>query len=1237
MIPHSGGSNTCQDMNERFGVTANDSVLSLAALSFDLSVYDIFGVMATGGTLVMPDHRHKQDPEHWLELMETHNITVWNTAPPVMTMLLDYVASSFEARERFSRLAIRLVFLSGDFIPLSMASTLKQLLPDPHLRVYSLGGATEASIWSCYYPIEDVSSSWKSVPYGRALGNQKLFVLDADLQPVQDLVHGEICIAGAGLARGYWADEEKTGRAFVHSPALGERIYRTGDLGRFYPTGDVEILGRIDFQVKVNGFRVEIGEVEAAIKAVDRVKSAIAMPVGEKGMQQLACFIVCTDPEAAVDEAQKMEVLDSVHKGLQTRVPSYAIPKHMILLQQWPVSVSGKVDRQALKRHLTEHLEAHLQQGGAGAGPQHIEPRNETETRLRDIWEAVLGFSGFGVMDSFLDIGGSSINLLRMAYSVKDEFGQSVPMDVLAGCSSIAALASWLQRTDSVSQSLAGNSFSKVVPFNATGSMPPCFFVAPVSGSSLCYRRLADALGTEQPIIALSHTQVCQDVEQPSLEDIAADLVRAVLEHLDTLPEGRREAFSLGGWSMGGVLAFEMLFQLRKKGKRLAKVILVDSPAPAEGIAVIEDEALSLVQFANDLTALDHAAELPSATLLGLSDAPLQDMLIALQRLSAMPDAMSLAEFAADFDIYQRNLRALAAYRPVLESSSGSSPERVLLHLLRASETNAHLQAYPGHRYKDFGWGLIGSINSLSSMLQVQVCLQLYDGDHYTVVREAGAKAIGRIMTPLLADVGTRAVHPPALTNFHFWSGSGGLSRTLSQTRLSQSAQTRAPRPYVDTKDHTSFCVCTGTARSFDDDSVKCAQDAYGELVARSGRMPQLVLVTASPDVDAVQVVHSLQLMAPDARVQAVSSVSGAICNTGRAKLALLGITDPRGRIGLGFAEGASKSEEQARDAGRNAAKQAVQDGLRADKPDVVIVNGTPGHEEQVLAGIADVVGAVGVSVIGGSAAGDLASKSWWVASAHEQRVDISNDGVSVCMLWTSVKTAMVYSSCYEPSKYRGTVTKTSSHREIVEIDDQPANMVYREWLQAEADAAVGDSHGDCKHAAALSRLMHEDAASIGEQLFKVSTCRPFGTAAAAPQDSGDASEADFFQLMHPHSISTNGGITLFADVHEGQEVTLMTTSDSDLKRLVEGATGAPAVSDFCETLQGALAFYCAGCSMQIGSEQVDDVAKNLSTSLNGMPFMGVLPFGEQGMDGAGSVRHGNLMYSLLLFGKPKS
>jgi len=1161
-------------------------------------------------------------------------------------MLLDFVGSSIAARERFTRLPLRLVLLSGDFIPLSMAPTLKGLLPSPDLAIISLGGATEASIWSCWYPIQDIRAEWTSIPYGRALGNQKMLVLDRDtLEPLPDLVSGEICIAGDGLASGYWGDEEKTNKAFVSCAALGgERIYRTGDLGRLFPSGDLEILGRTDFQVKVNGFRVEIGEVEAALVAADRanVKSALCMPVGKKGSQQLAAFIVCADPEAPVLETKKDAVIRAVRKGLKSRLPTYMIPQHLVLLSEFPVSASGKVDRQALKA-----LSARLQseQLPPSRPLRIVDPRNETERRLKEIWEGVLGFGGFGVMESFLHIGGSSIHLLRMAYRVKDAFGgRRVPLEVLQERDTIASLATWLIQKGngehSASVSSSSSSLDTETPdappafhastvlLNNTGSMPPLFFVAPVTGESLCYKKLADTLGAEQPIVALSHARVCRggvSSDSAPLEDIAADLVRAVLAHLDTLPEGRKNCFSLGGWSMGGVLAVEMLLQLKQKGKRIETLILVDSPAPVEGTAFLQDEVASLAQFANDLVAFDdRAAGLPSLRSLSLSSMPRRDVLVALQRLAVVPEEQSLDEFSEAFEVYRRNLQALANYRPNL----GHLALRVVVHLLRATETNAHLKAYPGHGRRDFGWGLVGI--PLSNLP-----IYLYEGDHYAVVRDSGARAIGRIMQRLL-QTASRPLRRSARTNFHFVRTKNGL---LSPRARSPSRPSSSPRQYPsvlgrsrllvgDSHDASDdFCVCTGTSNGCHDDSAKCAQDAYGEFVARSGRMPQLILVTADATLDAVAVIGSLRRMAPDARIACVSSVPevGALTNRGRSRLALLGIADPLGRIGLGFSEGASESQEAARAAGREAAGLAITDARRADKPDVIIVNGTFGFEEDVLAGIATVID--GVPVIGGSAAGNLATRGWWVASAHKERVDVSNNGVSVVMLWTSVHIATIFSSCYEPTACRGAVTKRG-HREILEIDNKPASSVYRQWLQTAASAAVAGStnSADKSQVEELRALMEEDASSIGSKLFNLSTMRPLGSSRG-----GD----NFFQLMHPESITSNDGIRLFADVDEGQEVALMTTSSTDLVELVEAATDAPDVGQFCEALQGALAFYCAGCSLQIRG-QISEVAKNLSTSLQGQPFMGILPYGEQGTDGDGSVHHGNLMYSLLLFGKEK-
>ena len=492
-----------------------------------------------------------------------------------------------------------------------------------------------------------VHNTHHSIPYGRALGNQKLIILDADLRPVPDLVHGEICIVGNGLARGYWDDDEKTRKAFVFCDALqGERIYRTGDLGRCFPSGEIEILGRIDFQVKVNGFRVETGEVEAGIKAAHRcVGDAICLPVGKKGAMQLVAFIVCTDPQVLKDDARRAGLLAEIHEGLKLRVPSYALPQRSVLLPSWPVNPSGKVDRQSLKKMFIELLES---ESPTGAGPLvHMEPRNDEEKRLQEIWEEVLGHTGFGVMDSFLQVGGTSIDLLRMAYRVNEAFSKDLPFEALQQHNTIAALASYLVRGNAAEDTSAFNSL--IVPLNATGSRPPCFFVAPVSGRSLCYSALAEALGPEQPLITLSHSQVCRGRGgNASIEEIAADLVSAVLEYLETMPVGRRDGFSLGGWSMGGVLAVEMLLQLRRLGQQCSeRVILVDSPAPLEGTNLegILRETEALLQFVNDLTAFNLVADLPTSTQLAQSDTPQQDMLKALQESGALPTELPLAEF----------------------------------------------------------------------------------------------------------------------------------------------------------------------------------------------------------------------------------------------------------------------------------------------------------------------------------------------------------------------------------------------------------------------------------------------------------------------------------------------------------------------------------------------------------------------------------------------------------------
>lgn len=317
VIDHRGAANTLQDINRRFQVGPADRVLALSSLSFDLSVYDVFGALAAGAAVVIPSPGRAHDPEHWSELVERHDVTVWNSVPALLRVWLDAPAPVPAAAP------LRLVMLSGDWIPVSLPDLLRDSYPDAH--IISLGGATEASIWSVHFPIGEVPAEWKRIPYGKPLANQTLHVLGHRLDPCPVWTTGEIYIGGTGVAKGYWADPTRTGERFIVHPASGETLYRTGDLGRYLPGGDIEFLGREDTQVKLNGFRIELDEIAAVLRRQAGVREAILTidtnPATDR--DQLVAYLLPEDgpagPETAgepvTDTAPSWSaVLDAAHE-----------------------------------------------------------------------------------------------------------------------------------------------------------------------------------------------------------------------------------------------------------------------------------------------------------------------------------------------------------------------------------------------------------------------------------------------------------------------------------------------------------------------------------------------------------------------------------------------------------------------------------------------------------------------------------------------------------------------------------------------------------------------------------------------------------------------------------------------------------------------------------------------------------------------------------------------------------
>jgi pyochelin synthetase len=278
VITHQAAANTVTDINRRFGVTAADRVLGVSNLGFDLSVYDIFGPLSVGGALVYPEAGRRADPSHWAALLADHDVTLWNSVPALMQMLTSYLRSEHTAMPD----PLRLVLLSGDWIPLALPGEISDCAPGA--RIVSLGGATEASIWSIHHPVAGREEGWTSIPYGTPLANQGFRVLDPSLRDCPDWVAGELCISGTGLAQGYLGDPETTAARFITHPRDGQRLYRTGDRGRYRPGGVIEFLGREDTQVKVRGHRIELGEIEAALQQHTAVAAACVVLDADRGL-----------------------------------------------------------------------------------------------------------------------------------------------------------------------------------------------------------------------------------------------------------------------------------------------------------------------------------------------------------------------------------------------------------------------------------------------------------------------------------------------------------------------------------------------------------------------------------------------------------------------------------------------------------------------------------------------------------------------------------------------------------------------------------------------------------------------------------------------------------------------------------------------------------------------------------------------------------------------------------------
>ncbi|HVR95699.1 MAG TPA: non-ribosomal peptide synthase/polyketide synthase [Thermoanaerobaculia bacterium] len=428
VIDHQGAVNTLLDINDRFAVGPADRVLALSSLSFDLSVYDIFGLLAAGGAVVIPGADAHRDPEGWAGLARRHRVSIWNSVPALAEMFVDHVGG----RPEVAPSALRLVMMSGDWIPVGLPDRIRAL---GEIEVVSLGGATEASIWSILYPIGRVEAGWASIPYGRPMRNQAFYVLNERLEPQPVGVPGPLFIGGIGVALGYWQDEQRTRASFLRDPFTGEfggRLYRTGDLGRYLPDGNIEFLGRVDHQVKIRGYRIELGEIEAVLAGVPGVKEALVVVRedlgGGRGLQ--ACVVPKTGAAGA------SLAVEALRERLAARLPDYMVPGQIVFLEAFPLTANGKVDRQALTR-LAPVQEAPAESSGV--------PRTPFEELVAGLFAEVLRLDRVGVEDDFFELGGHSLVATQLTSRVRESFGVELPLRALFETPTAAALAAVLE------------------------------------------------------------------------------------------------------------------------------------------------------------------------------------------------------------------------------------------------------------------------------------------------------------------------------------------------------------------------------------------------------------------------------------------------------------------------------------------------------------------------------------------------------------------------------------------------------------------------------------------------------------------------------------------------------------------------------------------------------------------------------------------------------------------------
>ncbi|MHC5738118.1 non-ribosomal peptide synthetase [Nostoc sp.] len=542
LLQHRGLSNLAKAQIEIFNLQPNNRILQFASLSFDASIFEIVMALQTGATLYLANKESLLPGQPLLKFLREKAITHVTLPPAVLAVLPTELLP-----------ALQTIICAGE----SCTDDIVKRWCNSQRRFFNAYGPTEATVWSTVAEISHIS---EKPPIGRPIPNTQIYILDKHLQPLPIGIIGELFIGGEGLAQGYLNRPELTNEKFIPNPfsdKKGVRLYKTGDLARYRPDGNIEFLGRIDNQVKIRGFRIELSEIETVLSQHESVQKAVVIvKENVSGDKYLVAYIV---PNV---EMQNFSSL--LRKFLKEKLPEYTIPKAFVMLDSLPLTASGKVDRLALTE-LDSPASSLLDE-------KFIAPRTPTESTLAKIWAEVLNIEPVGIHDNFFDLGGDSLLTVRLLKQIHKHFERELPLSSLFLNPTIESLATALSSQE---DSLP---WSPLVPIQPAGSSPAFFCVHPIFGVVFPYYELANHLGKKQPFYGLQPIGLDgKTAPLTRIEDMAAHYIEALRR---VQPKG---PYFLGGWSFGGWVAFEMAQQLQKSGEEVALLAVLDTLAPIPG------------------------------------------------------------------------------------------------------------------------------------------------------------------------------------------------------------------------------------------------------------------------------------------------------------------------------------------------------------------------------------------------------------------------------------------------------------------------------------------------------------------------------------------------------------------------------------------------------------------------------------------------------------------------------